>query len=303
MSATTDDARNSAEAEITKNAALAVTETAKEAKAKKIVTRLEEAYNNNKTLANLAEELANAKANTDEIIDNLVQAGADLQAEIDGRMLSRTEAFASIDQNVYALQNTDPTDKTAVAKINAAIDSLNTLIVGKDESDNNARRLMKEYSFQQVQVNNQYRITQAKLQAEIVNAEFSVNLKEKLNIKEDLEEIEIEVNLLLLAKEVDGADTDALQGQIDALNGRKGDLQNTEGQLQSIIGDLKTTVSTSKALALSIGSIVATEEANLRLSTATNDLTTITERLKKLDAAVLKETFFMNSGADKVKGQ
>jgi hypothetical protein len=87
------------------------------------------------------------------------------------------------------------------------------------------------------------------------------------------------------------------------LNGRKGNLQNTKEGLQTVIDELKTTVSTSKALALSIGSIVATEEANLRLTTATNDLASITDRLKKLDAAVLKETFFMNSGADKVKGQ
>jgi hypothetical protein len=201
MSATTDADRNAAEEEITKNAALVITETAKEAKAKKIVTRLTEAYNNNKTLANLAEELANAKANTDEIIAGLVLAGTDLQAEVEARELSRAEARASIEQNEYALQGTDPTDKTAVAKINAAIDSLNTLIQGKDESDNNAARLQKEYSFQQIQVFNQYRITQAKLQAEIVNAEFSVNLKEKLNIKDDIEEIDAEVGELNTAME------------------------------------------------------------------------------------------------------
>lgn len=84
----------------------------------------------------------------------------------------------------------DIEDETGMAKLTATIDVYTNQIDGWQQENEDAVRLQEQYEFNIRQVNNDLRITLAKIQAELVNAQLMVAIKNQMNFKQDLSDIE-----------------------------------------------------------------------------------------------------------------
>jgi hypothetical protein len=94
---------------------------------------------------------------------------------MDTRATTRETKKAELDRKNYENQQLDESkDSATIKRNNAEIEGIQAQINELNTNDSDANRLMQQYEFQATQVRNQYRITQAQLEANIKNAELIV---------------------------------------------------------------------------------------------------------------------------------
>jgi hypothetical protein len=157
------------------------------AAADKEVTRLKEAKDNSDKLAAIADEIAAAKAGTDEIVQNLQDA---MTALFEG-MDARTEAMDLLDEQIetYRFEADRETDTKEKARKEAVWAAAANNREAQETANKNDERLAKQYETQIRAVQNQYFITYAVLLAEKTNADLMVAIKQDMNAAEDISEL------------------------------------------------------------------------------------------------------------------
>lgn len=161
-------------------------QTAAKAAADKAVTRLREAKENSDKLAAVSDEIAAAKEGTDTIVADLTDARELLFANI----AHRESLFFEKDQEIDTLEfeagrETDEKKKREAVAVWEAATASRAEMATQNQND---ERLAKQYEVQIRAVQNSYLITYAILNAEKVNAQLMVLIKNDMNLAEDIAE-------------------------------------------------------------------------------------------------------------------
>lgn len=203
---------------------------------------------------------------------------------MDTRATTRETKKAELDRKNYENQQLDESkDSATIKRNNAEIEGIQAQINELNTNDSDANRLMQQYEFQATQVRNQYRITQAQLEANIKNAELIVQLNLNSNMKGavELNESAIETLNANVAGSNDQTAIDAWNLEITQKTNINLGLNRQIEASNELLAEMQVQLTTVNAYALSIGSVIATEEANLRLATATKDFDDLTRRKKE----------------------
>lgn len=203
---------------------------------------------------------------------------------MDTRATTRETKKAELDRKNYENQQLDESkDSATIKRNNAEIEGTQAQINELNTNDSDANRLMQQYEFQATQVRNQYRITQAQLEANIKNAELIVQLNLNSNMKGavELNESAIETLNANVAGSNDQTAIDAWNLEITQKTNINLGLNRQIEASNELLAEMQVQLTTVNAYALSIGSVIATEEANLRLATATKDFDDLTRRKKE----------------------
>jgi hypothetical protein len=157
----------------------------------KEASRLEEANENSQKLAALAAEIASAKNATDEVVAGLV----DTQDKIYARILAREdgmEALHAEEERLWHLHSIETDDFKKARAHSAWVEADGAIDQAWDDNDDDWRSI-DEYQYNIRQVENDFRVTQAKLAAERTNAELMVAIKQDMNMFEDIEDGEARI--------------------------------------------------------------------------------------------------------------
>lgn len=152
----------------------------------KQAARMKEAYDNASTLASIAEEMSLAKEETDKVIQGLVDSMEAVELEIENRKAQIEQRYADIDETVFLMATLDIEDEQGFLQLTAQMDVYSNQIDGWQEQNEDAERLQDQYQVNIRQVNNDLRITLAKIEAELKNAQLMVAIKNQMNIKQDI---------------------------------------------------------------------------------------------------------------------
>jgi hypothetical protein len=158
-----------------------------QADAEKQVTRLLEAKENSDKLANLADEIANAKESTDAILDDLIGARDELLAGITARENERFDLDQKIEtlQHEFDIEQNEEERTKKEARLNVELNNREAA----EAANRNDQRLADTFETQIRGVQNNYIIDKAILENEITNAQLLVAINQNINAGVDIEEI------------------------------------------------------------------------------------------------------------------
>jgi regulator of replication initiation timing len=167
------------EIEITTIDASIVEQKALKAKADTEVSRLKEAKENSGKLADIAEEMANSK----EVTDNLVAEFQEGLGFLYDGIYERENSFFNLEQQIDTLRfEADRlTDEKEKARKEAEWDAAKNDLIAQQTQNVNDQRLATQYETQIRAIQNQFTITKSILQAELTVAQQMVVILEDIN--------------------------------------------------------------------------------------------------------------------------
>jgi hypothetical protein len=150
-----------------------------------------EAKENSDKLANLADEIAEAKEATDEVLDGLLGARDDLLLAIETRANERFDLDQKIEtlQHQFDIEQNEAERTKKEARLNVEINNRDAA----DTADRNDQRLADTFETQIRGVQNNYIINKAILENEITNAQLLVAINQNINAGVDMEEITLKL--------------------------------------------------------------------------------------------------------------
>ena len=155
--------------------------------AEKEVTRFQEANDNADKLATIATEIAEAKEQTDLLVQDFIDSRDALADAIQDREDSFFDKEQDIETKLFQA-NEESDEKKATQKraiYEAAVNALDGLRTQNQNDD----RLRDQFETQIRVLKNGFLITKAQLVAEMTNAELMVAIKQDLNAEEDMTDI------------------------------------------------------------------------------------------------------------------
>jgi len=265
MQADTDEEKTAADAKVTElEEQIEELELVKQS-ATVQAERLLEGSKNSQALAKLADEIATAKADSDAVIDGLVETQERYIAAINARWDSMDSLHEVADTLRYEAET--ETNELFVSARWAAFDAADAAIDQALQDNEDDQRLVDEYDFNIRQVRNSFRITKAQLVAERTNAELMVAIKQEMNFGEDIEMIDDRKTVIRerLLTEEDVDKMDLLDVEWDELSEQLEHSITERAGLQVLISDLIARVTEMDAVALTITAVIDNEEAQIAL--------------------------------------
>jgi len=225
-----------------------------------------EAKKNSQALAKLADEIATAKADSDGVINGLVDTQERYIAAINARWDSMDSLHEVADTLRYEAET--ETNELFVSARWAAFDAADAAIDQALQDNEDDQRLVDEYEYNIRQVRNSFRITKAKLVAERTNAELMVAIKQEMNFGEDIDMIDLRKDAIRdrLLTEEDVDKMDELDVEWDDLSEQLEFSVEERARLQNEIQDLTARVTEMDAVALTITAVIDNEEAQIALN-------------------------------------